>query len=105
MPEVVVEIVRYVSDEPQPGLVECVLVDALGNQHSFVEKSPVVSCENLLAVSIYPRSCIIACLIEEEWIDESARNLVRIDTSRPWGVESIDGATVFVVLSSQLRKR
>ena len=34
---ITVTIVRYVGDEPQPGVVECQLEDAHGRQWSFVE--------------------------------------------------------------------
>jgi hypothetical protein len=48
-------IVRYIGDEPQPGIVECTLEDAHGRQWSFVEKTAIVSAEPLDASTSYPR--------------------------------------------------
>lgn len=102
MPALVIEISRFV-DEYQPGIVECVLVDALGQTHIFVEKAPVVSKEDLLSTSVYPRPGAIECEIEEEW-EEGKRSLVRVNTGRPWGIESSAGEMCFVVSSSQVRR-
>lgn len=100
-----VEIVRFVSDEPQPGMVECVLVDVDGVCHSIIDKAPVFSAENLLATSVYPRAGVLACEVEAEWTDEIGRRLARIYTEKPWGIEAINGRTHFVVLSSAVRDR
>ena len=102
--ELAVEIVRFVSEEPQPGLVECVLVDAGRKLHCFVDKAVIFSAEHLSAASGYPRAGTIACELEAEWRDESGRDVARVDTTRPWSVEALDGTTRFVVLSSQLRR-
>ena len=103
--EIGVEIVRFVSYEPQPGLVECVLVDADGARHSIIDKTAILSEENLLAKTVYPRVGVVACEVEDEWTDGMGRRLARIDTEKPWGVEATDGRTRFVVLSSALRGR
>lgn len=102
--EIDVQIARFVGDEPQPGLVECVLVDADGTLHRFVDKTVIFSAEHLSAASRYPRAGTIACELEAEWRDESGRDLARVDTTRPWNVEASDGTTRFVVPSSQLRR-
>lgn len=96
-----VQISRFVRDD-NPGWVECVLVDALGQSHSFTEKVPVVTREDLDAESNYPCSGTIACELNEEWKDDMGRSLARVSTERPWGVESSAGLTQFVLLSSQL---
>ena len=98
-----VEIVRFVSDEPQPGIVEFVLVDAYGARHSFIDKTAVPSDDNPLATSNYPCVGEIGGELESEWLDENGRGLARINTA-PWGVEASDGSTCFVVLSSKLRR-
>jgi hypothetical protein len=36
-----VSIARYISDDPQPGIVECQFQDAYGHQCSFIEKTLV----------------------------------------------------------------
>jgi hypothetical protein len=50
-----VTIVRSISDEPQPGIVECQFEDAHGRQWSFVEKTAMVSAEHLDAQATYPQ--------------------------------------------------
>jgi hypothetical protein len=101
--ELVVSILRFVDDH-QPGFVECALTDASSEVHLFVEKGPVVSTMNLVATSRYPVDGVIACEIEATWIDEEGRSLSRVNTERPWGVESTSGQTVFIVLSSQIAR-
>ena len=91
-----IQISRFVDDR-QPGFVECVLVDAFGKAHVFIEKVPVVTTENLLPTSTYPTAGTLDCEIVAEWTDDSGRALMRIDTERPWGVESTEGLTEFVV--------
>ncbi len=95
-----VEIRRYVNDA-QPGVVECLLVDAWGKQHLFIEKVPVVTAKNLDASSSYPRAGVIACRIVERR-DVYGREIVKVETETPWGVESTDGETRFDVSGSQL---
>jgi hypothetical protein len=101
MPAVTIEISRF-ADSYQPGLVECVLVDADGRTHTFVEKFRIVSGEDLLPDSVYPRAGAIPCEIVRHWSDQSQRNLVNITTARPRDVESSTGQQRFVVLSSQI---
>ena len=101
MPSIAVTISRFV-DEHQPGFVECVLVDALGESHLFVEKVPIVTLESLIATSSYPCIGAIDCEIQAIWLDETGRSVARVSTELPWGVESTGGSTQFVVLSSQL---
>jgi hypothetical protein len=101
MPAVTVQISRFV-DEHQPGFVECILMDALGESHLFVEKVPVVSTDDLWSTSSYPQPGVIVCEVEEQWQDEAGRSLVRVSTKRPWGVESTAGTTCFTVLLAQL---
>jgi hypothetical protein len=36
------------------------------------------------------------------WIDEMNRELIEIDTSQPWHIESVDGENRFIVLASQI---
>jgi hypothetical protein len=101
MAAVPVEIIRFV-DEGFPGFVECLLTDADGQQHHIVEKVSVVTTEHLCADSAYPARGIVACEVGLEWTDSKGRSLARINTERPWGIESTEGATTFVVLSSQV---
>lgn len=97
-------VVRYVDDD-QPGFVECILVDAAGVEHAFVEKVTVVTLENLGLDSEYPRPVEFDCEIVEEWMDEGGQALVRVSTELPWHLESVAGVSVFVVRADQVRKR
>jgi hypothetical protein len=101
MVNLVVQIERFV-DEHFPGFVECVLIDADGVRHEFVEKGPVVSTNDLRIDSRYPQPGFIGCFIEEEWVDELGRRLVRVSTIEPWSIESAAGASVFKVFKKQI---
>ena len=101
MISVKVEITRLI-DDAQPGSVECKLVDADGREHLFVEKAPVVSLEDLDASSSYPRQGWIGCeVIERDFV--GGVEIVKINSARPWGIESVDGEQVFCVRSDQLK--
>ena len=103
MTEVSIEITRFV-DEEQPGFVESVLIDAQGRSHTFVEKAPVVTGQQLRPDSKYPVAGFIACVIEAELTDSSGRALASICTERPCRLESTTGETRFVVLASQVTR-
>lgn len=92
---------RFVDDH-FPGFVECLLVDADGCMHLFVEKAPVVSAANLSFDSGMPQPGHIACLVEAEWMDDLGRKLVRVSTEEPWDIESVGGKTSFTVLIEQV---
>jgi hypothetical protein len=84
--------------------VECTLVDAYGYVHVFVEKVPVVTKTRLDSASSYPRYGVIACVILDPGISQSAdgRRIVHIDTQTPWGVQSWAGRSRFDVFPEQL---
>jgi len=89
-------------DDAQPGFVECVLADAEGRVHRFVEKAPVVSLANLGPGSAYPQPGSIGCVVEAAWIDEQGRQRARVSTERPWDIASVTGETRFSVFREQL---
>jgi hypothetical protein len=99
--QVKVQIVRFVEDY-FPGIVECELVDAAGQVHTFKEKGPVVSDKLPGPEDKYPMNGIIRCDILERWNDPNGRDLVRVTTEQPDYVETKDGVMEFVVLSSQI---
>jgi hypothetical protein len=103
MPEIVVAIVR-ITDEAFPGFVACELVDAHGRGHIFVDKVPVVSDQEISAATALPALGRLACEIESEWKDEAGRVLLRVDTSRPHGIESTTGDTIFELLGEQVSR-
>lgn len=97
-----VTIVGYLGDEPQPGLVDCQLVDASGTEHRFVDKVPIFTSAELDAASCYPQPGVIACRVVGWSLAEDGRRMVTIDTAWPWQVEASDGQTVFQVTPGQL---
>jgi hypothetical protein len=99
---IAVTITKYVSDETPPGVVECELVDAHGRRWLFVDKVPIFTSEFLDRDSRYPQPGFIAGEIIAMRRDEDGREIVEIDTGGPWGLESIEGATRFEVLSEAL---
>lgn len=99
--QVPIKIMRYVDDH-YPGWVACELVDASGRRHSLVDKVPVFTTENLDAQSPYPLPGAVACEVVARWEDDDGRQLVRIDTVRPFGIESTEGITEFVVAADQV---
>jgi hypothetical protein len=101
MPELNVDIVRFV-DEAQPGVVECVLTDVWGMVHVFIDKVPIFTKANLTENSLYPQRGVIACSVLRRWHEHGDREIVTVDTSDPWHVESTEGQTQFDVLASQL---
>lgn len=92
---IAVAITRYVFDD-FPGFVECELTDAAGVTHRILEKVPVICNQYLDADSSYPSPGVVACEILATR-EEDGRKIVRVNTERPWGVEPLDGTTIFEV--------
>jgi putative N-acetylmannosamine-6-phosphate epimerase len=63
---------------------------------SFIEKTLVVSVEQLDAHSVYPQRGMTACKIVQRFPD-AGREVIRINT-----VESVEGVTQFDVLPESL---
>ncbi|PIF76589.1 hypothetical protein CLU95_3756 [Variovorax sp. 54] len=103
MKAIVVEIAQVVDDSAYPPLVECLLVDAKGQTHRFVEKDAIVT-STAVVIGALPALGVIACEVESQWVDSEGRSLVSAVTTRPWGVESTAGSSNFVVFAEQLRE-
>jgi hypothetical protein len=97
-----VSVLRYISDDPQPGVVEFQLEEANGHRSLFVDKTAIVSAASLDGQTTYPQPGIIACEIVRRNRDTAHREVVRISTERPSFVESVDGLTEFDVLPDAL---
>jgi hypothetical protein len=97
-----VQIIRWVADDPQPGIVEARLVDAAGNEWSFVDKPALFTAETLDANSIYPRPAVIRCKAVKLWRDSDGREICTVDTSEPDSVEADGGRTTFDVSVNQV---
>ena len=95
-----VQIVRFV-DNRQPGWVECEFVDAEGRKHRIVDKVLMFTAEPLDDASTYPRPGLMACEVLDEWRETDGR-AASISTARPVDIESTEGVSEFVVLSTQL---
>jgi hypothetical protein len=100
---ITVEITQLVDDNMCPPLVECLLVDAQGETHRFIEKDAVVSSISV-AFDGLPSPGVLACEVQREWVDAAGRSLVSASTTKPWGIESTAGVSTFVVLASQLQE-
>lgn len=99
-----ITITRFI-DEHQPGFVEGKFTDAHGLEHTVQEKVPVVSQEDLWTDSEYPRYGVIACLIEGTAENAEGQTILTINTLQPWGVETLEGLTVFDVFAHQVIDR
>jgi hypothetical protein len=101
MPFLKIQIVRFV-DESQPGWVAAEFIDANGTQHTIIDKVPIFTKSDLRSDSVYPQPGVAACEILNRMEDDQGRRLARITVHKPWGLESVNGETEFVVLESQL---
>jgi hypothetical protein len=96
-----IQITKFISDD-HPGFVECSFFDALNKEHIVQDKVPIVTEKYLDANSTYPQNGVIACEIVNEWTDTNGQKIFKVNTSKPWGVDTIDGLTEFDVLEEQL---
>ena len=69
---------------------------------SLSTKIPIIRTEPLDENCEYPRPGFVACEILSRSKDEQGQELVLVSTKQPWGVESNEGLTEFVVPASQL---
>jgi hypothetical protein len=92
-----VTITKYISDDPQSGIVEAKFTDAWDNEHILVEKTAILSSESLNQGSQYPRDEFVECEVIEKWTDEKGRRLAKIDLNKPCGIETVNGLTTIDV--------
>lgn len=93
---------RVVNDDVCPWILECLLIDADGDEHRFIEKEAVLLTSNLSASSVYPQPAILECVVQKRWTDETGRELAIVSTTEPWGTESITGVSNFKVSAAQI---
>ena len=98
-----VKIVRYVDDH-FPGWVESEFVDADGRCHTIRDKVLGLTADyaSLGPDSDYPQPGQVRCEILYKSLGADGTRLVHITTARPWAMESTEGLSEFVVLSTQL---
>lgn len=102
MPELRCEAVRWVDDEPFPGVVEVQFVDAAGQRWSLFDKSPIFAqFADLTRDSVYPVKVTVACEVQDDIEAKAGDDVVTVSTS-PDGVTTPDGRDTFAVNQSQL---
>jgi hypothetical protein len=101
MVAVPIVITKFVEGS-QPGWVQCELDDFCGQTHVFIEKIPVISSNDLHAQSPYPQPGSIHCLVISHHNLSDGTVAITIDTSVPWGIQSTEGRSLFVVAWHQL---
>ena len=99
-----VDIVRFI-DSFNPGFVECRLVDARGCEHIFHEKVPVVTQADIDEHSEYPQSGVIGCTVIARRLGSDRREIVEVDTEKPWAINSTTGQMRFEVRAEQLEEQ
>jgi hypothetical protein len=96
-------IVRWVDDEPQPGIVEARIVDADGRAWTFLEKTAIVDWEGTAGPdSIYPCPGLIRCGVLDYHGGAAGPPAILVTTLRPDGVESVQRRSGFRVTVDQL---
>lgn len=94
--KVAATVTRFV-ESAQPGWIECVLTDISGNVYRFVEKVPVVTTEAFDERTAYPQPVALDCELMDRYTLPDGRTAIAIDTSNPWGLESTEGRTRFLI--------
>ena len=94
-----VSVIRHVSDEPQPGVIEAELRDVGGRCWRFIEKCSAVENLDLDADTPYPQPGVILCTVVGRGRDASSKEAVEVEL---YGVYSVDGENRFTVYPSAL---
>lgn len=68
----------------------------------MIDKVPIFVAEPLDGASSYPHPGGVRCEVVALWRDSDGRELARVNTARPDGVETVEGLFEFVVRSDQL---
>ncbi|WP_371493535.1 hypothetical protein OG871_38755 [Kitasatospora sp. NBC_00374] len=96
------EAVRWVDDEPWPGVVEVRFADAAGRRWSLFDKAPVFAAPGGLGPhSAYPVEVTVACVVVEGPVLPQDDEVVTVSTS-PHGVATPDGREEFTVRRDRL---
>ena len=96
--------IMKVIDEGFPGWVECLLKDANGRTWTFHEKIPVVTAEDIWTDSCFPIRGVVGCEVTGRKTDSLGRAILTVDSRTPWGIESIEGNTIFDVFAEQIKE-
>jgi hypothetical protein len=94
------ELVRWVSDDPQPGLVEVRLLDANGSEWMFVDKVPIFTVAPVSSATQLPISGEIRCDVVGSRQAPGGQELVDVELRD--GVETADGVSRLTIRRDQL---
>ena len=72
------QILRWISDEPQPGMVEATFTDAAGKPWVLIDKSAIFTSEVINESSAYPRAGVIRCEVLGRHQSPSRQDVVRV---------------------------
>jgi hypothetical protein len=91
MPEIDVRAVRWISDDPQPGIVECRLLDADGVEHVLVDKAAIFDADDRLRSDAeYPIDLKLECSVvrtgEADLVVELAHSIESVEGQRMFRV-------------------
>ena len=100
MPEVRIQIVEFLSWD-QPGFVAATLTDVDDVAHTFHDKVPIFTDAALYPDTELPVLGTLACTVLEV-LKRDGRELIRVDTEKPFDVESTKGWYHFVVAPDAL---
>ena len=104
MPAVECQVVRWVADEPQPGLVEAHLTDSDGRPWIFIDKEPIFCSDPVGRAARFPVAGVIRCQVIGHEVRADGFEVITIDTGSPDGVDS-EGNTIFRVPASAVSAR
>lgn len=94
---------RWVADEPFPGIVEVEIIDASHRTWKFIDKAPIFDSGRILTSgATYPIDLDLACTVVGPPSNGGNEQVV-ISTAAPWGLESEDGTSEFVVNADQIK--
>ncbi len=94
-----VSVTRWVSDDPQPGIVECELQDVRNRRWKFIDKCSMFENIDIGPDTIYPQPGFILCVVEGRSMDAAERDVISIESRGPC---SLDGESRFRVFPSDL---
>lgn len=96
------EIVRWLADDPQPGVVEACLIDAEGRHWSFADKVAIFDMTGTVGpASSYPQPGLIRCEALDASCEAGPMEMI-VTTLRPDGVSTEAGHSTFRVELAQL---
>ena len=93
--------VRWVADEPQPGMVEASLMDAHGVEHRFIDKTAIFTAELITARTDFPRDFVLPVAEVRRSAQADGRTLVTVSTAG-MRLEDLTGRDEFDLRDDQL---